>query len=152
MLNKLAKQDIGEVAELLARYWKERGMPGYDKLWAEGYLTEGRKKEIKSDKFFVYKEHGKIIGTASLVIDVGNVAEIRDMMIKAEYRNKGYGRKILDEIIKIAIRQRVRKIYAVIFPELENMYKSFGFGKEGILKSHFAAGEDLIIMSKFLRF
>ena len=32
-----------------------------------------------------------------------------------------------------------------------NFYSSLGFEKEGFLKSHYAKGEDLVVMSKFLQ-
>jgi ribosomal protein S18 acetylase RimI-like enzyme len=37
-----------------------------------------------------------------------------------------------------------------VLTKVESLFKSAGFEKEGILKSHFADGEDLSVMSKFL--
>lgn len=149
-LKELTEQEKVESAKLLAAYWKDRSMPEYDETWAREYLEEGHKKETKLDEFFVYKEGEKTIGTISLITDVSDIAEIRDMVLKPEYRNKGYGRKMLDEIVGLAGARKIRKLYAFIFPQFEEMYQSAGFEKEGILKSHFAAGEDLTIMSRFL--
>ncbi len=87
----------------------------------------------------------------SLITDVSNVAEIRDMGIRPDFTNKGFGKKILDETIKMSHKRKIRKLYALIFPRNRKMYESFGFIKEGILKSHFAKDEDLVIMSLFLQ-
>jgi len=122
----------------------------YDAAWAGKYLTEGHRKEIKRDEFFVYKERGKIIGVVSLITDVSGVAEIRDMIIKPEYRREGHGRKMLSELVELAKKRKIRKLYAFIFSRHGRLYESAGFEREGILKSHFAAGENLAIMSKFL--
>lgn len=147
-LQKLTDKDANEVAVLLAAYWKERGMGEYDTKWAMQYLKEGHGKEVKSDEFFACKENDKVIGTVSLIADISGVAEIRDMVVKKEYRGKGYGKKMLDDIIHFAKERKIRKLFALT--KIENLFKSSGFEKEGILKSHFAKGEDLVIMSKFL--
>lgn len=147
----LTEKERGEAAELLADYWKSRGMPAYDRKWAEAYLQEGHRKEIARDEFFIWKEQGKLCGVISLVTDVSGVAEIRDMVVKPEWRGKGYGQKMLDELVRGAAERKIRKLYALIFPPHEKLFQSAGFAKEGVLKSHFKEGEDLILMSRFLR-
>ena len=149
-LEKLTEQEREEVAKLLAGYWEDRGVPQYDESWARKYLIVGHKKEIRRDEFFVYKEGDEVIGIISLVTDVSNVTEIRDMAVKPEYKGKDYERKMLNELMKLARKRRIRKLYDLTFPHYEELYRSLGFEKEGVLKSHFAAGEDLTIMSRFL--
>lgn len=149
-IEQLKDENKSEIAELLASYWTERGMPAYDKTWAEEYLKEGHKKEIKKDEFFIFKKDNRVIGVVSLIINVSDVAEIRDLVIKKEFRGKGYGRELLQEIISIAQQRQARKLFALVFPEIEKMYAEAGFEKEGLLKNHFAEGEDLVIMSQFI--
>ncbi len=148
-LKKLTKKDRNEVAGLLARYWKERGMPQYNEKWAEDYLIRGHKKEIKKDEFFVYEENNKKIGVISLITDVSGVAEIRDEVVFPQYQKK-YMEKMLLRIIKFAISRKLRKLFSLVLRENVKFYKSIGFRKEGVLRSHFTSGEDLVIMSKFL--
>ncbi len=150
VLDKLSTKEIERAAELLADYWKERGMPEYDRLWAEEYLIQGHRKEIKEDEFFVDLEDGKMTGVISLVTYAGDVAEIRDMVVDPRLRKKGYGKKMLDEIVGIAKHRKIRKLYALVFAHAEPIYSSAGFEKEAVLKSHFADGEDLSVMSLFL--
>jgi len=145
-----AKKERQEAAGLLADYWKRRGMPQYDLHWAERYLVEGHKKEVARDEFLVYSEDGKMLGIVSLITDVSGVAEIRDFVVEPSERRKGYGRRILDDIVAIAKERGMRKLFSLSLPQAESLYASAGFIKEGILKSHFAPGEDLAIMSKFL--
>ena len=149
-LKKLTPKKRPQAAELLWNYWKERGMPQYDKKWAEDYLVGGHKKEIKKDEFYVYEDRAGFIGLVSLIVDVSGVAEIRDMVIDPMYRKKGYGTRMLNDLIEFAKKENIRKVFALVIPQYENLYRKMGFEKEGILKNHFAAGEDLIIMSKFL--
>jgi citrate lyase synthetase len=148
-LQRLSKQEMKEAAGLLAGYWKRRGMPQYTVKWAEKYFIEGHRKEIKKDEFFVWKEKGKLVATAALVTDVSNVVEIRDLVVK-----KGYGKdcemRIISELVKLAERRKLRKIYALIFPSEVKTYASQGFVREGMLRNHFRKGEHLVIMSRFL--
>lgn len=150
ILKKISKQEKEAAAKLLFTYWKKRGMPQYNLKWAKEYLNEGHKKEIKRDEFFVYKDGKDIIGIISLITDVSNVAEIRDMIVLSKYKNEKYSHKMLNAIIKYARKRKIRKLYSLIFPKSKELFTSFGFRKEGILRSHFSSGEDLTIMGKFL--
>ncbi len=150
MLKRLrAKKELQEAGRLLAEYWKVRGMPQYDGHWAEEYLVQGHKKEIAQDEFLVYSEKGKMLGIVSLITDVSGVAEIRDLIIDPPERQKGYGRKILESIVETAKSRGIRKLYALALPQVESLYSSVSFVREGMLKNHFAPGEDLVIMSRF---
>ncbi len=149
-LAKLGKKDVSATARLLREYWETRGMK-YSQTWAEGYVRKGHKAEIKEDLFFTAKDGEKVLGAMSVIIYEGNVAELRDFVVDPEFRGKGLGHKIISEILTILKERKVRKACALIFRQYEEFYKEFGFGKEGILKSHFAEGEDLMIVSKFLK-
>jgi len=149
-LKKLTNEDEDQVAELLSNYWNERGMPQYDKEWAKKYLVEGHKKEIANDEFFVYQEDNKTVGVVSLITDVSGVAEIRDLVVKQELRGKGYGTKMVTEIIALSKERKIRKLFLLSFLKYEKFLSKLGFEKEGLLKNHFMQGEDLVIMSKFL--
>lgn len=150
MLEKLSTEDRQDAANMLADYWKKRGMKQYDEEWAEGYLCEGHSKEMESDEFFAYIQRGEIVGLVSLIVDVSGVAEIRDMLIRPAYRHKGYGKKMLTELVKIAKKRKIRKLYALALDDSLKIYKGAKFKKEGLLKSHFAPGEDLTMMSRQL--
>lgn len=149
-LANIRDEEKSEAAILLSDYWKERGMPQYDQEWADEYLIEGHKKEIESDEFFIYKDGELIIGIISMITTSGSVAEIRDMVVKPEFREKGFGTKMLQELIGKTKERKIRKIYSLVFPSLLHFYESAGFIKEGTLTNHFKDGEDLVFMSIFL--
>ena len=148
-LKQLTKNQHDQAAQLLTDYWSERGMPEYDLKWAKEYLIEGHKKDIKNDEFFVYQENGEIIGVVSLITDVSNVAEIRDMVIKPEFRRKGYGKNIVQELLELAKERKLRKVFGLVMPELEKFFEKLGFEKEGVLKNHFKQDEHLVVLSWF---
>ena len=145
----LTKKDIPAAAKILRTYWKSRGMT-YSEKWTQDYLTKGHATEMKKDLFFVAKEKGKVIGTMSVIIYEGDVAELRDFVVDPKLRGKGFGKQIASETLEILRKQKVRKIYALVYPEYEDFWKKYGFEREGLLKDHFAKGEDLAIVSKFL--
>lgn len=148
MLTPLSVVDRVTVARLLVAYWKERGMD-HSEDWAIDFLDEGHGKEIILDQFFTFRED-EVKGTVSLITFEGNVAEIRDLVVGPEFRGQGYGKKIIHDLEKFAKEEKVRKLYAYVFPDVEGFYTKLGYEKEGLLKSHFKEGEDLVIVAKFL--
>ena len=148
-LAKLTNENYEIATNILRDYWKNRGMPEYDKTWALDYLQQGHKNETKNDEFFVYQEQ-EIIGMVSLITDVSLVAQIRDLVVKPEFRGKGYGKKNFAGTNHSSNGAQAKKNLCTYNDDYENFYISCGFEKEGLLKSHFMDGEDMIIMSKFL--
>src|SRR3989344_1550840 len=132
-IKKIESEDLQSVATLLRNYWKDRGI-SYTQEWTLNYLANGHKSEIKKDQFFVLKENNKIIGTIALVINVSDVAEIRDFVIKKEFRKKGFGKKCLEYAIEYAKHNDIRKIYALIFQQYRPFYEKYEFQLEGFLK------------------
>jgi phosphinothricin acetyltransferase len=82
----------------------------------------------------ILEESGNIIGFGSLIIhqvpSEGFIARIEDVIILDTHRGKGYGRKILEELIRIAKKKKVKKINLTSNPkriEARNLYSSMGF-------------------------
>src|SRR3989338_5187023 len=149
-IKKIESEDLQATANLLRSYWKERG-DNYAQDFALNYLTNGHKTEITKDQSFVIKEKDKIVWMIALVVYEGNVAEIKDCILKKEARGKGWGRKLTEIIIDHAKRNEIRKISIVTVPNLRSFYEKFGFTLEGFLKDHFKEGEHMLIMSKKLK-
>ena len=148
-ISKLTAKHVSKIATLLRDYWKERGYR-YTNAWAKNYLQKGHATEIKQDLFFVLQEGKDIIGTISLMVYEGNVAELRDFVIKEAYRGKGYGEPLLEHALQWCKKHKIRKVIALTFPNTKAFYVRYKFVQEGYLRSHFAPHEDLIIMSRFM--
>ncbi len=144
----IKEEEIAFAVLLLRGCWKERGMI-YTQQWAEQYLRQGHKIELKKEQWFLVKEEGKVIGIISVILWEGNVAEIRDRIIKKEAQQKGYERKIIQYAKEWCKINSARKIYTLV-PQIEKLlYEEMGFRLEGFLQDHFKQGEDLLIMSFF---
>lgn len=138
------------LAAHLVAYWKTRGMR-YSQKWAEGYIASGHKKEIAGDKFFVALENGCVVGSISVVVWKGGLAELRDFYVTPACRNKGIGRALFEKALRFCEKKKARKVHAKVFPQYMEFFKEYGFAEEGILKSHFADGEDLLVVGKFMK-
>lgn len=149
-LPELMSEDRPLAAKLLTDYWAERGMGRYDSRWAHQYLLEGHRKEIEKDEFFAYREGDALIGIVSLVTYSSNVAEIRDLVVKPDRRGEGHAGRILKALVEQARKGGVRKLYALTSPRTGYLFISAGFEREGLLRDHFADGEDMLFMGKRL--
>lgn len=75
-------------------------------------------------------------------IHIGTIA------LESIYRNLGYGKKLLGQILKIAdeknldvtLEVRVKNANAI------HLYKKLGFVEEGIRKNYYGRGKDALIM------
>jgi len=151
-IKKLKKEEMPALAKMLREYWQSRSSSmRYSQKWAENYLRKGHAIEIKKEVFLVAKEKKEVVGNISVIVWEGRVAELRDFLVKPRERGKGIGRRLFTEAILFCKKNNVRKVFLLIFPNLEEMLERKGFTREGVLHDHFACGEDLIIMSKFLK-
>tara|TARA_B110000208_G_scaffold190848_1_gene255868 strand:- start:175 stop:594 length:420 start_codon:yes stop_codon:yes gene_type:complete len=81
----------------------------------------------KNQEIYVLRDNGHVIGCATLIIEkklihnFGMVAHIEDVFIRSQYRNKGYGKYLINEMINKA---ELFKCYKVILNCSENL-KSF---------------------------
>lgn len=146
----IKEENISEAAKILRDYWKDRGME-YPQRWAESYLRKGHAKEIKQDMTFVLRERNIIIGIIAMVVYEGNVAEIRDLVTRKEFRGIGHGRAMLEFVLDYCAKSNIRKVYALTFPQHQQLFEEHSFVKEGCLRSHFKDKEDLMIMSLFFQ-
>lgn len=149
-IEQLSNDEVSQVALLLREYWKERNM-NYSQKWTESYLKKGHSIEIKKEVFFVLKEETELIGVISIVVWESDLAELRDFVIKKEFRGEGYGKKLLENSIEWCKKNRIRKIISLSFPKYEKFLEEYSFEREGYLKDHFADGEHLLIMGKRLK-
>ena len=79
--------------------------------------------------FFVYLEedHGPIVGICAIHVYWENLAEVRSLYVKEEYRRKGIARILVDACISEAVTLDLFKIFALTYQQ--DFFVKLGFRK-----------------------
>lgn len=96
-----------------------------------------RLMQSSTAKVFVARDidSGEIVAMTTLVIYQvlsGKRATIEDVVVDEEYRRKGIGKKLLEEVLAVAHKENVSYIDLTSRPsriEANNLYQSLGFEK-----------------------
>lgn len=83
-------------------------------------------KKSMEVEFFVLEKEGKIVGTGAF--DNG---EIRTMFVDSKLQGKGFGKEMLEFLIKYAKEKNFAKVFLKSSLEAEKFYESQGFKKTG---------------------
>ena len=80
------------------------------------------------------EDDGRIIGFAALIVHPvptkGLVARVEDVVLDKEYRGRGLGKKIMEDLIEIAKSLKIQIIILTSNPKripARNLYESLGF-------------------------
>jgi predicted GNAT family N-acyltransferase len=108
----------------------------------ETYFTQEDFKKIletaSNKEIWVYEFDNKLLATASIIYEtkfIFNICKsalIEDVCTKKEFRNKGYGKKIIEHLISEASYHNCYKINLVCNSNLIPFYKSSGFEQRGV--------------------
>lgn len=141
-----------------------RGLPEHDLLFL-GRDIKHRKvieawQEAVEDGFidsFVAEDGDAIVGTCALVRDpLGwstHVGEIR-LLVSPQLRGQGVGRRLLEEMFKVAVQRELKKLVAQMTPDQRGaiqLFEEHGFRGEALLKDQVmdrqGSVHDLVILS-----
>lgn len=99
--------------------------------------------------FFVIEKNGKIIGCGALKIIWKDLGEIRSVAIGKMDQKKGYGKLLIDEILKEAENLDIKKIFVLTY--IPEFFEKFGFEKISKSKLPHKIWIDCINCPKFPR-
>ncbi|MDP4146135.1 MAG: ribosomal protein S18-alanine N-acetyltransferase [Bacillota bacterium] len=103
----------------------------------------------KFAKYLVIKKDGVVVGYGGMwiILDEGHITNIA---IHPSYRGLGLGSMLLEALINICGENKINSLTLEVRASnivAQNLYKKFGFEKEGIRKSYYANNnEDAVIM------
>jgi amino-acid N-acetyltransferase len=63
--------------------------------------------------FMVAEDAGKVIGCCSLQVVWSDLAEIKSLAVAMEYKNKGYGRLLVEKAVARAAELQVPRVFAL---------------------------------------
>jgi glucosamine-phosphate N-acetyltransferase len=99
------------------------------------YLLSLNVNTTNKKYILVIKYDGQIIGTGSILIEnkiihnMGKVGHIEDVVIDSEFRNKGFAKKLITELIQIAKENECYKVILDASNNVTNFYEKCGFKK-----------------------
>jgi len=120
--------------------------------WTRGNFTDA----LTSDNLcYMYEDEENIVGYAVLLPVVDEV-ELLNISIAAKHQRKGLGRKMLGELMKIALGMNLRRMLLEV--RISNipafgLYNDAGFRKIGLRRDYYVADngrEDAIVMECLL--
>ena len=118
----------------------------FDDFWNYNIL----KSELKKNNayYIIAKENEEILGFAG-IIDTVEQYEITNIVVKKDYRKKGVGTLLLNNIIDYVKSSKKRKIYLEVNTKNKSaiaLYKKHGFIECGLRKKYYNNTDDAILM------
>ncbi|MCW3111957.1 MAG: GCN5-related N-acetyltransferase [Segetibacter sp.] len=95
--------------------------------WAKGRSRETIEKSIDNSVCFgVYDHENKQVGFGRVVTDFCVLAWLMDVFILEEYRSRGLGKMLMQEILSYKEFEGIRR-WALGTKDAHSLYKRFGF-------------------------
>jgi len=112
----------------------------YSNLYNEESLNTG------VNKTFLYVINDQLVGFIHIQ-DLIDEIDIINIIIKENYRRKGYASKLLDYVISISNNKKlILEVSSLNIPAI-NLYKKYGFEQINVRKGYYS-GSDALIMEK----
>jgi len=121
IIYKFTEEQTKQLHELYLNEW-----------WSKDRTLLETKKCISGSQICigVVDENKKLIGFIRVITDFIFKALIFDLIINKKHRNKGIGKKLMKEILNHNKLNEIIHFELYCLPELENLYKQFGFTSE----------------------
>lgn len=100
--------------------------------WGENRLIEETINCVQNSQICIglLSPDNKLIGFTRVLSDYIYKAFIFDVMVSAEYRGQGLGRKLMDLVKSHSKLQKVKHFELYCLPEMETFYSSLGFSSD----------------------
>ncbi len=95
--------------------------------WAEGIPKEILAKAIASSLCFALFDGSRQVGFARVVTDRATFAYLCDVYVLEEYRGRGLGEWLIEELLSHPDLQGLRR-FVLITRDAHGLYRQFGFG------------------------
>ena len=124
-------------------------------IYKNPWSLESYQEALNSDSYdlIVLEDEGKIIGYFLLIVAQDD-ASIGKVSVAKALQGKGYGAKLMDEIIRIAVSKKCA--YITLEVRVHNrvahsLYVKYGFTNLATRKRYYDDDEDAIVMFKDLK-
>lgn len=120
--------------------------------WTRGNFSDALRSQYQCK---VYESAGMMLGYAVMMLAVDE-AELLDIAVAAQHQHRGWGRKLLDEMMALARRHDMRRMVLEVRRSnvaAINLYRKVGFANIGLRRDYYPAEngrEDAILMGREL--
>ena len=122
----------------------------FDDFWSTNTLKEELQNE--NSTYIVAKINQEIVGFAGIWKSVDDV-HITDIVVKKNYRQKGIGSTLLQELISLTKKMNYKELTLEVNAKndpAKKLYLKYGFKELGIRKNYYHNTEDAIIMTLYI--
>lgn len=95
--------------------------------WSDGIPKEIVAKAISASLCFALFEGSRQVGFARVVTDRATFAYLCDVYVLEEYRGRGLGKWLIEELLSHSDLQGLRR-FVLVTRDAHGLYKQFGFG------------------------
>lgn len=115
MIREAVSKDIVKIQEIINYYA------------SKGYMLPRSLNELYENtrNFLVEEREGEIVGCCGLYIVWEDLAEIKSLAVKEEYRGQNIGGRLIKESLKNAKKLKISKVFALTF--IPEYFKKFKF-------------------------
>lgn len=91
----------------------------------------------KTGEIYVIEQNNELIATGTIlyewkfIYNISKVGHIEDICVKSEYRNKGYGKIIVNHLVEMAKRNECYKVTLDCSESNSSFYEKCDFEKRG---------------------
>ena len=147
--------DYGEIINIFESW----GFDHWDTDYAAKYYRAFFNNCCQGDEVFVLKISCKIVGVTGYCPDPeesDGIYWLNWFYVHKDYKDHGYGRKLLDYVINKLKNKDARKLFVNttsyrFYKPARDLYKAKGFKEEGILKDFYGKGEHQVIFGLVLK-
>ncbi len=125
MIRPVTKEDIPEIVELM------KSEPGF---WHDDWREDVLERVIDSEDClaFLWKENEHVLAFAS-AHDVGFLAYLSNLIVTRTARNKGIGRKLIQNIENDLVSRGCNVIMSDVWKNSVGFYKSLGWSEPDVV-------------------
>ncbi len=120
---------------------------------ARGYQKDATRYEHKPKIVRTLFSNDKLVGLVAITPKRGGTYKVAPFLVDPEFRSKAAIQMLLDEIIEIAGKAKRTKV-SIVLPvrdcNIMQVIAASGFYSEGILRSPYKPGSDMVVLSKSL--
>lgn len=133
-----------EICEYDYEVWPKEDIDHFGKKVGPLWIAEDYSFRAVCDENIIGSAHGRL---------EAGVIYLKTLIVSKEFRKKGVGKMLIDEIINWAKPLSAHKMYLFTAPDWDScrFYEKLGFTQSGILPNHYLK-KDFVIYSKDLEY